>query len=174
MIKDYLDYIFAKQIASKERHGYFCDESIADAIKKQTAKKELIRSEWCSLMRRFVDFVMSTVTDDHGNHTCMDKSVKEIHRESAMFVHQSIFHGKTWLVYQDPNTQRELFREIIPSIDVILRDIRSRTSKNKGNIKYYIESKKKKNKMNKNPSSFVSDDEEDDDKENEEENVEVL
>jgi hypothetical protein len=72
-IKEYFDFIFAKQIASKEeKYAFFIDEkNIPDNVKEETAKKELIRAEWCSFMRRYVDFVMTKVTDDNGNHTCI-------------------------------------------------------------------------------------------------------
>ena len=164
--------MFAKQIASKDRHAYFSNENIADDVKRKTARKEVIRSEWCSFMRRFVEFIMSKVTDDNGTHLCIDKTVKEIYPEVALFVHQSLFHGKTWLTYKDTAKNHE-FKTLVPSTDIILRDIKERTAKNKGNVKYYIEKVKnnKKNKHNKNnTSSFVSEDEEDDvdNKENEE------
>jgi hypothetical protein len=71
------------------------------------------------------------VTDDNGNHTCIiDKTVKEIYTEIAVFVNQTIFHGKTWLVSKESITQKELFKELIPSIACILRDISSRSTKN--------------------------------------------
>jgi hypothetical protein len=35
--------MFAKQIASKDRHAFFSNENIADDVKRKTAKKELIR-----------------------------------------------------------------------------------------------------------------------------------
>jgi len=80
--------MFAKQIASKDRNAYFSNENIADDVKRKTARKEVIRSEWCSFMRRFVEFIMSKVTDDiSGNLTCIiDKTVKEIYAEIALFL----------------------------------------------------------------------------------------
>jgi len=163
--------MFAKQIASKDRHAYFSNENIADDVKRKTAKKEVIRSEWCSFMRRFVEFIMSKVTDNiSGNLTCIDKTIKEIYAEIALFVNQSLFHGKTWLTYKDTAKNHE-FKTLVPSTDIILRDMKERIAKNKGNVKYYIEKVKNKKKQIKNTSSFVSEDEEEDDvnnKENEE------
>ena len=116
-------------------------------------------------------FQWNAYTDDiSGNLTCIDKTVKEINAEIALFVHQSLFHGKTWVTYKDTAKNHHEFKTLVPSTCIILRDIKERTAKNKGNLKYYTEKVKNKKKQNKNTSSCVSEDEEDDvdTKENEE------
>jgi hypothetical protein len=108
---------------------------------------------------------MSKATDDtNGAPLCMDKTTKEIYAEEiALFVHQSLFHGKTWVVYKEPIKGGGLFKILVPTTSMILKDIITRTTKNKGNVEYYGKKvMKNKKKIRKNQSSFVSEDDEDD------------
>ena len=39
-ISEYFEFMFAKKIASKDRHAYFSNENIADDVKRKTAKQK--------------------------------------------------------------------------------------------------------------------------------------
>jgi hypothetical protein len=123
------------------------------------ARKEVIRSEWCTLLRKFVDHIMAKVTKD-GVYICQDKSSKEMVQEIARFIHQSIFYGKSFLVYQEAQSG-ESISAIIPSVACLVHDIQYRLNKNKGNLKYYKtkgRSKRKQKLMEKPIQSEDSDD----------------
>ena len=157
-IKEYFDYMFTKQIASKDRLAYFNDTGISDSVKEITAKKEMIRSEWCTFVRNYVDFIVGKVTDKQsGKCICLDKTLNDIYKDIATFLQKSMFYGKALLIHEDSGDST-----IIPSTSFILHDIRSRVNKNKGNIKYY-NAKKLSNKNERKKKKNDSEDDEDGD-----------
>ena len=164
LLKDFFEFIFAKKIPSKNRSTYFKNENELDSVKKVTAKKELIRSEWCTFIRKYVDYIMAKVTQD-GKHICRDRNSSEIIQEIADFVHRSMFYSKSFLVYQESGS--EVFSVSIPPVSSILHDIKRRMSKNKGNLKYYELKGKLKRKQNNKERSKQGSDTDESDKENE-------
>jgi len=154
--------MFAKKIPSKDRYAYFSNENESDAVKNVTAKKEIIRTEWCTFIRKYVEYIMSKVTQD-GKYICNDKTSSEIVQEIANFVHQSMFFGKSFLVYQEEGG-REMISVGIPPVGCILHDIKRRMSKNKGNLKYYeLKGKIKLQQKNKERRSKPGSDSEEED-----------
>ena len=163
-MKDFFEFIFTKKIPSQQRFAYFKNEDELDSVKTVTARKEIIRSEWCSLLRRYVDLIMSKVTQD-GVYICVDRSSKEMVQEIARYIHQSMFYGKSFLVYQEAQTGATI-TAIIPSVACLVHDIQYRLNKNKGNIKYYKDKGKAKRKQKLMEKPIQSVDSDDEDKEN--------
>ena len=165
-IRNYLEFMFTKQIPSKDKLAYFENDVISDAVKKQTAFKETIRKEWCDLVRRYVAFIVETVTDKQTRKwMCSDRTLNEMYLEIAKFLNQSMFYGKTLLVHKDYSGSI-LGSVNFPSTSCILRDIKSRVCKNKGNFKHYHSVVKVSRRIKKkHSSSFESEEEEDEYKE---------
>jgi hypothetical protein len=166
-LKDFFEFIFFKKIPSCKRKSYYSDENISDSAKKQTAKRELIRGEWCVGIRGFVECIMKKVTTEDGTNICSDKNDKQILEEIATFVHLTLFYGKSFLIYKDSGNGGDVIVSI-PPMDWILRDMKLRISKNKGNIKYYEEKGKKKRNEKKQRKTSDDDDSEEEDGQNKE------
>lgn len=165
-IRNYFEFIFTKQIPAKDRLAYFVNDVISDAVKKQTAFKQTVRKEWCDFIRNYVNFIVHIATDKpSGKWLCTDKSLNDMYVEIAKFVHQSMFYGKSLLVHKDYSGST-LGCVSFPSTSCILREIKSRVCKNKGNFKHYHDVVKvARRKKKKHPSSSdESEEEKDEDK----------
>ena len=148
-LRSYCFNITQKKIAIQSTVQFFNDDTKSAELKEIQGTNLVIRQEFLALLKNFTHHIsLKLLSLDGETYLCVDKNMEAIHEEIANFLHSYLFQGKTLIHYQPPmkNDQPLLPSEkevpiVIPSVDIIHRQIKDQQKKSLYNQKNYRKKK---------------------------------
>ena len=175
IISLYCVNVIEKKLPIKSTVNFFQDDSKSSYIKDVEGRRSVIRKEFLDLIKSYAKYISNHLLSINGEeYLCKDKSIEDVYVEIAKSVHAYLFHGKKVLVKtvssEVGNEEDDLTVVIIPSVELIYKELKQQLKKSMWNKKNYLQSKLKiklTNKKESNKDYKISSDEDSGDEEEE-------